>query len=319
MVKAIMEAQMTFEGLKYYVEDPRRLVSFFASRGMLNWLSDDLYIHIVFKLYIGKKLNLKTPRSFNEKLQWLKMYDRNPYHTKLADKKEVKGIVADIIGAEYIIPTLQYWKKSEDINFDYLPNQFVIKCNHNSGTGMFICKDKAKLTEEDIKKIRKDLDEGLNENYFIKNREWPYKDIPRYIIAEQYLEDTETKELRDYKFFCFNGKVKMFKVDYNRFVKHGANYYDLDGHLLPFGEVICPPDPNVEVEIPSKIGEMISLAEKLANGMTFVRVDFYYVNNKIYFGEMTFFPSSGFGRFIPEQWDDIIGQWLELPTTGVLK
>lgn len=272
-------------------------------------LPNSLYLKLTYYKRIGKKLNLKSPQTFNEKLQWLKLYNRKPEYTKMVDKYEAKQYVEKIIGKEYIIPTLGIWNKFEDIDFDKLPNQFVLKCTHDSG-GVIICKDKKEFEKD---KAREEINICLKANYFYRSREWPYKNVKPRIIAEQYMEDNKSKELRDYKFFCFNGKVKCFKIDFDRFLQHRANYYDTSLKILPFGEAICPPDYNRNLEIPEQINKMIMLAEKLSKDIPFLRVDFYEVNGKIYFGELTFFPASGLGKFTNEEWDKTLGSWIELP------
>lgn len=270
---------------------------------------DELFLKIKFRLNMGKRLNLKNPKTFNEKLQWLKLYDRKPEYTLMADKYAVKKYVSSLIGEEYIIPTLGVWDKVEDIEWDQLPDQFVIKCTHDSG-GVIICRDKKTIDKE---KTMKKLNKSLRNNYYLSGREWPYKNIPRRIIAEKYIEPApNTKDLPDYKFFCFNGKVKCFKIDFNRQIDHHANYYDIDGNLLPFGEVEYPRQPNKHLEIPTNLSQMVILAETIASGHVFLRVDFYNHQGKIYFGEITFFPASGTGKIEPEEWDHILGEWLAI-------
>ena len=173
-----------------------------------------------------------------------------------------------------------------------------------------ICNDKTKLDE---KAAIKKLKEAMNKNYYLLNREWPYRDVKPRIIAEKYMIDDEVGELRDYKFFCFNGVCKTFKIDFDRFTEHRANYYDTDGNLLPFGEEVCLPNPEKEISMPKNLSDMIRIAEKLSKDIPFVRVDLYNVNSQVYFGEMTFFPASGFGLFVPVEWDVILGNWMELP------
>lgn len=272
-------------------------------------LSDLDAIRARYYFIFGKFPHLKHPKTFNEKLQWLKLYNRKPEYTNLVDKYEVKKIVAGIIGEEYIIPTLGVWDNAEEIDFDSLPDQFVLKCTHDTAS-VTICKDKAALDREAVKKH---LNDCLQKSLFLYGREWPYKHVKPRIIAEPYLEDHEIHELRDYKLFCFNGKVRFFKVDYNRFVHHNANYYDKEGNFLPFGEEACPSDRNAGISLPANFFALFPLAEKLADGIPFVRVDFYIVDGKIYFGELTFFPSSGFGKFEPKEWDEKLGSWIQLP------
>lgn len=229
----------------------------------------------------------------------------------MADKIEAKKWVAERIGEKYIIPTLGVWTKAEEVDFDTLPDKFVIKCNHNSGTGMYICKDKQQM---DVQKVRNELRAGLQEDYFYHNGEWPYKNIKPRIIAEQYIEDKDSQDLCDYKFLCFDGKVKLFDIDFDRFTKHRVNYYTPTGELLPFGLKKFPPQFDRIIPMPPTLSQMISLAETLSSGIPFLRVDFYTVGMDIFFGELTFFPSSGMGHFEPEEWDEKLGDLLILPT-----
>lgn len=272
-------------------------------------LSDEKFLKITYEKIFCKKLNLDNPQTFNEKLQWLKLYNRKDIYTTMVDKYEVKKYVANIIGEEYIISTLGIYDKFEDIDFDNLPNQFVMKCTHDSG-GLVICKNKDKL---DYKNAKKKIEKSLKHNYFYNGREWPYKNVKPRIIIEKYMENKIFHELRDYKFFCFNGKVKFFKIDFDRFTNHRANYYDTQKNILNFGEKIYPPNFEKKIYLPETIDEMIKLAEKLAVNIPFVRIDFYDVNGKIYFGEITFFPASGFGKFDPESYDQLFGDWIKLP------
>ncbi len=260
---------------------------------------------------MGYPLNLRSPRTFNEKLQWLKLYNRKPEYTQMVDKYAVKEYVAKLIGEEYIIPTLGVWNRVEDIDFDTLPNQFVLKTTHGGGgNGVVICKDKATFNREEA---RKRLQQSLGSDIYRNLREWPYKNVPRRIIAEQFLVDESGVELKDYKFFCFHGKVKCFKVDFDRQIDHKANYYSPNWELMPFGEEVCPPDFSKKLCKPVNFEHMLTLASRLAGSIPFVRVDFYNVHGKIYFGEVTFFPAGGVGRFIPESWDDTMGGWIKLP------
>lgn len=272
-------------------------------------LPDRLFLKIVYRLYVGEKLNLKDPRTFNEKLQWLKLNNRLPRYSEMVDKVSAKEYVSGIIGEKYIIPTLGIWDKFEDIDFDSLPKQFVLKCSHDSGS-VVICKDKSTF---DIMQAKERLNRGLKNDLFWFGREWPYKWLKRRILAEQYMGDKKTGELRDYKFFCFNGKCKCFKIDFDRFIRHRANYFDCDANLMKFGELECLPDFEKEIAMPGEIRQMECLSEKLAAGEPFVRIDFYDVDGHIYFGEMTFFPASGFGPFVPKEWDEKLGDWLNLP------
>ena len=271
-------------------------------------LPDKFYLQLKWRICMGYRLDLKNPKTYNEKLQWLKLYDRNPLYTQLVDKYAVKEYVSEKIGANHVIPTLGVWDKVEDIEWEKLPNQFVLKCTHDSG-GLVICKDKKEL---DMKQASKILSVSLSYDYYKAGREWPYKNVPRKIIAEKYMIDHHLGELRDYKFFCFNGQVRFFKIDYDRFVNHHANYYDCEGNFLDFGELNYNRDSKRKLEIPETLKDMITFAEILSNNIPFVRVDFYDVDGNVYFGEMTFYPATGMGKIDPEEWDLRIGKWLNL-------
>lgn len=298
-----------FEKLKKYCADSSYRFVVNAALGLYDSMPDRDYLERKFEALMGTPLHLDAPQTFNEKLQWLKLYDRKPEYTRMVDKYRVREYITQKIGAEYLIPLLGVWDSPDEIDFAALPEQFVLKCNHNSGLGMCICKDKSTL---DLRKVRRELRKGLRQDYYLPGREWPYKDVPRKIIAEKYMIDTEVNELRDYKFFCFRGKTKCFKVDFDRFIDHRANYFDLDGNLLSFGEVVCPPKPKKHLVLPKNLDKMIALAENLSGDIPFLRVDFYNIQGRIYFGELTFSPASGMGRFIPEEWDTVLGSWLQL-------
>lgn len=433
-----------------------RCMSFLFRQGIMRKLPDPIYLKMRYRLALKKSLRLEDPHTFNEKLQWLKLYDRKPIYTTMVDKFAVKQYVAERIGKEYIIPTLGVWDKFDDIDFDALPNQFVLKCTHDSG-GLVIVRDKDTMN---MGAAKQKIEKSLKDNYYYNGREWPYKDVKPRIIAEQYMTDGGNKlsdykihnfngipkvilvcrdrfassgltedfftgtwehldirrpnhpnstteiekpaeldemlelsrvlskdipflrtdfytinhkvyfgemtfypasgfagfvpdewdktlggwikmpieggvilykeniyilisadsdisakggELTDYKFFCFNGKVKCFKIDFNRFTNHRANYFTSEGELLPFGEVVCPPDFSRKLAMPHSLKKMIEFSERLSADVPFLRVDFYEVNKQIYFGELTFFPASGFGTFEPDKWDYTLGSWLALP------
>lgn len=256
---------------------------------------------------MDKKLNLDNPKTFNEKLQWLKLYDRKPEYTKMVDKYEAKKYIADLIGEEYVIPTLGVYDKFEDIDFSKLPNQFVIKCTHDSG-GLVICKDKAKLNVEEA---REKINKSLKRKYYKFGREWPYKNVKPRIIIEKYMEDDKTHQLIDYKIFNFNGMPKYIQLDFNRFQGHQRQMFDIDWKECEFMFVY----KNIEktkIDKPNKLKEMIELAKILSKDIPFLRTDFYIVNEKVYIGELTFYPESGFGKFTPEEWDLKLGNMLDV-------
>lgn len=273
-------------------------------------LPDKQYLQIVYRFQMGKKLNLKCPVSFSEKLQWLKLYDRKPIYTQMVDKYGAKEYVAKIIGDEYIIPTLGVWSKPEEIEWDKLPNQFVLKCTHDSG-GLVICKDKSLLDKEAA--MRK-LNKSLHTNYYKVGREWPYKNVERRIIAEEFMEDKRYHELRDYKFFCFNGVVKALFIATERQSKSGETKFDFfDENFNHLNILNGHPMATQAPAKPETFEKMKALAAKLSEGIPHVRVDLYDVNGKIYFGELTFSHWGGLKRFDPEEWDVKFGEWLSLP------
>jgi hypothetical protein len=260
---------------------------------------------------MGRELDLENPQTFNEKLQWLKLYDRRPEYTMMVDKYRVRDYIAEKLGEEYLIPLLGVWDDPDDIDFDVLPNQFVLKCNHNSGTGMCICKNKSKLN---IKKVKKELKKGLKENYYLTGREWPYKDVPRKIICEKYMTNESETELKDYKIHNFNGVPKVILVCSERFSDIGLHedFYDVNWKKINLKR----PDHSTseqETNKPKELEKMLLFSEKLSRDYPFMRTDFYEVNGKLYFGEITLYPASGFSRFEPEKWDDWFGEWIELP------
>ena len=255
-------------------------------------------------------MNLDNPQTFNEKLQWLKIHDRKPIYTTMADKYAVKKYVADKIGGKYIIPTLGVWESFEDINFDILPNQFVLKCTHDSG-GIIIVKDKNNF---DKKSARKLLERNLIRNFYYCGREWPYKNVPPRIIAEKYMEDSQDKELRDYKFDCFDGKVHALLLVTNRHGK-GKMYFDYFDSEFSHLNLTNHWHSNAPVtpRKPYSFDTMIELAKILSTGIPHVRVDFYEMNGRVYFGEMTFYDNSGFLKIHPDDWEIEWGNLIRLP------
>ncbi len=284
------------------------------SRQLLRFIPDKLCLKILYRIHFHQKLNLEQPRTFNEKLQYLKLYDRKAIYQKMVDKYEAKGLVASIIGNQYIIPTYGVYDSFDEIDFAELPNQFVMKCTHNSN-GLIICKDKSKL---DIDKARKKFSKLLKRNYYWSGREWPYKNIKPRIIIEKLLQEPDQDDLRDFKLMCFNSKVKASFVCSNRYSEDGlkVTFYDTNWQRLPF-ERHYPAD-FLEMEKPKSYDEMVELAERLSERIPFVRIDFYEIEGRPYFGEITFYPGSGFEEFIPSQWDKSLGTWINLPEGGGL-
>lgn len=269
----------------------------------------DIFLKRIYRYNMGHELNLDNPVTYTEKLQWLKLYDHRPEYTTMVDKYAVKQYVAERIGAEYVIPVLGVWDKVEQIEFDQLPDQFVLKTTHDSG-GIVVCKDKSKL---DIPAAQKKLSYFLKRDYYAQNREWPYKNVPHRIIAEPYMEDSSTGELRDYKFFTFGGVPKVLYIAQGRGSdgETVADFFDMDFNHLPF--TIDHDMASVPPERPENFALMKELAAKLSEGTPQLRVDFYEVDGKVYFGEMTFFHCSGMAPFHPEEWDRKFGEWVTLP------
>lgn len=272
--------------------------------------NDKTYIKLIYYCMMGKRLNLNNPQTFNEKIQWLKLYDRKPIYTDMVDKILAKDYVARIIGNEHIIPTLAVFDNPDQIDFDKLPNQFVLKCNHGCGD-MCICSDKTKL---DYEKVRESLREGMNHDYYMQWREWPYKNVKRRIICEKFMVDESGYELKDYKFFCFNGKPEYLFIASDRQVKGEEtkfDFFDMDFNHMPFTN--GHPNNPKGVKKPAGFEKMKELAAKLSAGIPHVRVDFYDINGQIYFGELTLSHWSGMVPFEPEEWDKKFGDLLILP------
>lgn len=270
---------------------------------------DYLFLKTIFPLKVGYKLNLNNPQTYNEKIQWLKLYDRNPKYTTMVDKAEAKKYVAGIIGEEYIIPTIAVYNSVEEIDFDKLPNQFVLKVTHDSG-GVVICKDKSILNIPSTLAL---LNKSLKINYYWKNREWPYKNVKPRIIAEEYKSDEEGC-LNDYKFFCFDGEPVYMFIATDRFAKGEEtkfDFFDMDFNHLPF--VNGHPNANTPIQKPQCFEEMKTIAAELSKGIPHVRVDLYEVDGHVYFGELTFSHWSGMVPFVPEEWDYTFGKYIKLP------
>lgn len=276
------------------------------------YLPDIIAIKLIYHNIFGRKLDLDNPKTFNEKLQWLKLYNRKPEYTTLVDKIEVKKVIGKLIGETHIVPTLGVYDSFDKIDFSTLPDKFVIKTNHGGGnTGVVICRDKSQF---DVLAAKRKIEKSLATDTYIIGREWPYKNIKRKILVEKLLvvSDDQKQGLVDYKFFCFNGKPLFLKVDFNRETTHQANYYDFEWNLLNIGEKVCPPNINHIERKPIVLDKMIEIAETVSLDIPFVRVDLYYVQGQIYFGEMTFFPASGFGLFTEIESDIKLGTLLKI-------
>lgn len=274
----------------------------------LRFLPDRAYIQLYYFAQFKKFCNLRNPKTYNEKLNWLKLHDHNSAYPSLVDKYEAKAQVAKIIGEEYIIPTLGVWDSFDEIDFDALPDQFVLKCTHDS-EGVVVVRDKNKL---DFPAAREKLTHALSQNFYYMGREWPYRHLRPRIIAEKYMEDHVDGELRDYKFFCFDGEPRAMFIASDR-TDHGVffDYFDLDFNHLDLRQKY--PNAAKSIRKPVNFEKMIELSRRLTKGFPHVRADFYEVDGKLYFGELTFYHFSGFMPFQPDQWDKIFGDWLKLP------
>lgn len=277
--------------------------------GLLKWVPDNLFLKVRYRGEMNKPLNLRNPQTFNEKLQWLKLYDRNPEYTCMVDKCEAKKYVVSKLGEEYIIPTLGAWNRFEEIDLDKLPNQFVLKCTHDSG-GLVVCKDKEKL---DIEEARRKINQSLHNNYYYSGREWPYKNVKPRIIAEQYMEDQQEMELRDYKFFCFDGYVDNVMLAMDRGSGDTKFYFfNKNWELMRLNIRGKNAPKDFTLPKPNGIDKMFEIASELSKGMPFVRVDLYYCNGRIYFGELTFYPQSGFDANLLPETDEYLGKLIDL-------
>ena len=280
-------------------------------------LSDKSFIKKFYKKRMGKKINLSNPKTFTEKQNWLKLYDRNPIYTVTADKYLVRDFVKEKIGEEYLVPLLGVWNNVDEIDFSALSDEFVLKCNHNSDViifkdGIFTAKDKSILTETEA---RKKLKEQLKQDYYKSKREWSYKNISRRIICEKYMENHNGKDSIEYKVFCFNGKPKYVLVISDRFTRRAVtmDIYDMQWNHTNLMKSTCAALAGDVYEKPACFDELCDLSKKLSADIPFIRVDFNFWNGKLYFGEMTNYDSAGFDKYKPEEWDYILGQELILP------
>ena len=277
------------------------------SLGLYKNIDDETYIKKIYKVMLNRKINLDEPKRYTEKLNWLKLNDHNSKYPKYVDKYEAKKIVADTIGHEHIIPTIGVYDSFEEIDFDELPEKFVIKCTHDSG-GVIVCSDKNNF---DIAAAKKKINKHMNKNFYYDSREWPYKSVKPRILVEEYMED-ESGELQDYKFFVFEGKAKSLFIATNRNKKEETcfDFYDMEFNHLPFTN--GHPNSAKKIEKPKNFDKMIEIAEKLGKDFLHVRIDLYNVNGKIYFGEYTLYHWGGIQVYDPDVWDYKFGEWLNL-------
>lgn len=290
----------------------KRVLYSLSSRGLLNWMPDWMYLKIMYYARLDKRLNLANPHTFNEKLQWIKLYDRRPVYTMMVDKYEVKKYVSSLIGEKYIIPTYGVWKSFDEIDFGQLPNQFVLKCTHDSG-GLIICRDKEQLSICDTKKK---INDCMKKNFYWHGREWPYKDVNPRIIAEKYMVDESGNDLKDYKVMCFNGVPRLIELHKGRFTDHQTqDFYDTNWNKTTISQngTSTYQVSSDTVPCPNTLDEMLSLSAVLSKGIPHVRVDWYSIVDRLYFGELTFFDGSGFDPYDDPNDDELLGSWITLP------
>ena len=297
--------------LKSFLDNPVYFVTSPAAKGYYNFLSDRAYLKFLYRICMGRRLDLKNPRFYNEKLQWLKLNDRKEIYHTMADKYDVRKYIADTIGNQYLIKCYGIYDSVDEIDFDALPDSFVLKCTHDSGS-VEICRDKKNFdTDGAVSRLR----QACKRNYYAAYREWSYKGLKPRIIAEEYMED-ETGDLKDYKIMCFNGKAKVIEVHENRFLKgavHTQTFYDTDWNILDIAQEGLEPCTEHR-DRPECLDKMIELSEKIAADMYHARIDWYLLNGRILFGEITFYDGSGFEKFLKDEQELYLGDLIKLPT-----
>jgi len=296
--------------LKTFLQNPQYFITSPAAKGWLDWVPDSIYLKLLYRVITGEKCNLKNPVTYNEKLQWLKLYDRKPEYSDMVDKYEVRKIIENTVGEEYLIPCYGVYNSFDEIDFDKLPEQFVLKCTHDSGS-VVICKDKNRF---DLDSAKKNLDAAMKRDYYSTYREWPYKYVKPRIIAEKFMVDESGDDLKDYKVMCFNGRAEVIEVHENRFTEgkeHTQTFYDRNWKKLPIvqeGLMYVQEERTAPVLLP----KILELSQRLAKDMYHARIDWYIINDKIYFGEITFFDGSGFEAF-PNREDNLfLGNLIKL-------
>jgi len=271
-------------------------------------ISDKIYLKLIFPLYTGYKLDLNNPMTYNQKLQWLKLYYRKPIMTKMVDKYEAKKYVSELIGKEYVVKNYGVWNSFDDIDFDSLPNQFVLKTTHDQG-GVVICKDKMNF---DLLAAKKKLNLHLKRKHYYLSREWPYKNVKPRILAEEFLNTNNDKDFKDYKFYCFNGIPKVMYISMGKQTGHMTlDFYDMNFNKLKIERPNIN-NSNILIEKPKNWDLMIKLSKILSKDFPHLRVDFYEINENVYVGELTFFQGGGLMPFNPEEWDYLFGEWINL-------
>ncbi len=296
--------------IKEFINNPEYFITSPAAKGYLDWIPDKAYLKLLYHAKMKARCNIDHPVTYNEKMQWLKLYDRNPEYGRMVDKYEVRGFITEKLGEEYLIPCFGVFNKWEDIDFDSLPDEFVIKCTHDSGS-VEICLDKNTWDKESA---RKRIEIAMKRNYYKAYREWPYKDVKPRIIIEKYMVDESGDDLKDYKIMCFNGVAKLIEVHENRFTKdkeHTQTFYTREWEKLDITQEGCEP-VSVASKRPDKLDKMLELSEMISKDMIHARIDWYLIKDRIYFGEITFYDGSGFERFTKKEYDKMLGDLIDL-------
>lgn len=288
-----------------YLKNPLKMVQTLGEKGFLNWFPDKPYLKLVYRSEMGKRLNLDAPVTFNEKLQWLKLYDRKPEYSRYIDKYAVRSYISETLGKQYLIPLLGVYDSAEKIDWDSLPNKFVLKCTHGSSANI-ICTNKDTL---DIKASKIKLNGWMKKSWYWFGREWPYKNVTPKIVCETFISETDNTP-DDYKVLCFNGKAKLIEVHIDRYGHHTQDFYDLEWNKMTISQGGTTSD--FVYEVPRQFEKMIQLSEQLAANMRHVRIDWFMVQDKLYFGEITLYDASGFDNFDNEDDDYLLGSWINL-------
>lgn len=300
-----------FRKIRRYIDNPYYALGYDMIKKCPHLMSDKFYISVLWKMVMGYELDWEHPKTYNEKLQWLKLYDRKPIYTTMVDKYRAKQWIADRIGEQYVIPTLAVYNSVDEIDLYKLPDQFVLKCNHDSGS-VAICRDKSTF---DLEAAKRKLGDALKKNFYWEEREWPYKNVKRCVFAEKYLEVDEGKDLSDYKLFTFNGEPKFCYITSGRDSATGLkeDFFDMNGNLLVLNQKGFR---NAEITplLPANYDKMIELSRRIAVGTSHLRVDYYEINGRLFIGELTFFDGGGFVPFYPDEWNRTAGDWIKIPT-----
>jgi len=309
-LKKIYQKRCLYKYLFFIVEFPYYIKKYFVN--------DELFIQNKYKKVFKKKGNFKNPKTLNEIISYRKLYDRDDFYTKCSDKYEVREIIKNEIGEKYLIPLIGVYDSVEDINFNELPSKFIIKINHGSGQNIIV-KDKSKI---DISKIKCQLNYWMGKNHYYNSREWQYKNIKPKILIEELLLDKDDKVPYDYKFHCINGKVEFIQIDVDRFDGHKRIFYSKEWKEMPFLWSPVLKDGSEKYKKansqakPIVLNEMIEVVEKIAKYFYYIRVDLYVLDNKIYFGELTFSHGGGIEKFFPDKWDEFYGKKVDLGYKG---